>query len=504
MFDPLHEPSFHLELTGHAKPLPVLSFTGNEAINQPFEFLLDLHLDDCLLDTGSLLFRTAYFSFGAAGGGIHGLIQDLVPLHDPSTPGLWRLSLGPRLTCLARRSNQRLFSECTVPQILAQVLKEHGIGANLCRFELQGDYPTLELCTQYRETDLGFFQRLCEQHGIHYHFHHQRDAHCLVLFDNWPEDCAAGSLWIDGEARHAVSLFEVHVEGRGGWARARTEEAAVRAGGHLLVSGYADAASNGQWLISRVEHSGKPVAPVPYHNQLWLRPWGTSLAPAQPLQKPRMPGVQRGRVVSVDGVHRDSRHRVAVQFDWLYQGEGSAPSHCWLPISARRSAQALAGLVVGAELCVSFIEDDPDRPLISGIFRSPTYPLDNRSAPEVPLLHLQISRSAFMAQAPQVEVVGTGPALQERFRLGNSEVRFEPTQVILSSPRIHLQATPLNAVAEAEEGTQQEHQDWLKQIQDSQPLTLLCLIPGGGSFSHCRQGACACRMVAGPGLSGAA
>jgi type VI secretion system secreted protein VgrG len=504
MFDPLHEPSFHLELTGHAKPLPVLSFTGNEAINQPFEFLLDLHLDDCLLDTGSLLFRTAYFSFGAAGGGIHGLIQDLVPLHDPSTPGLWRLSLGPRLACLARRSNQRLFSECTVPQILTQVLKEHGIGANLCRFELQGNYPTLELCTQYRETDLGFFQRLCEQHGIRYHFHHRRDTHCLVLIDSWPEDCAADSLWIDGEASHAVSHFEVHVEGLGGGARARTEEAAVRAGGHLLVSGYAYAASHGQWLISRIEHAGTRASPVPYHNQLWLHPWGASLAPTQALQKPQMTGVQRGRVVSIDGAHRDSRQRVAVQFDWLYQGEGSAPSHCWLPISERFSAQALAGLMVGAELCVSFIEGDPDRPLISGIFRSPTYPLDNRSAPEAPLLHLQISRAAFMAQAPQVEVVGAGPALQEQFRLGSSEVRFEPAQVILSSPSIHLQAAPLDTVAEAGEGTEQEHQDWLKQVQDSQPLTLLCLIPGGGSFSHCRQGACACRMVVGPGLSGAA
>ena len=120
------------------------------------------------------------------------------------------------------------------------------------------------------------------------------------------------------------------------------------------------------------------------------------------------------------------------------------------------------------------------------------------------LLDIPSRQTVIEGLGDQVEVVGAGPGLQEQFRLGSSEVRFEPTQVILSSPRIHLQATPLNAVAEAEEGTQQEHQDWLRQIQDSQPLTLLCLIPGGGSFSHCRQGACACRMVAGPGLSGAA
>ena len=33
---------------------------------------------------------------------------------------------------------------------------------------------------------------------------------------------------------------------------------------------------------------------------------------------------------------------------------------------------------------------------------------------------------------------------------------------------------------------------WLK---SAQPLLLLCLIPGGGSYSHCRESICSCRLV---------
>ena len=503
MFDPLHEPSFHLELTGHPTPLEVLAFTGREAISQPFEFLLDPPLDQCQVDLRSLVFRSAWFGIGKAGGGVHGVILDLVPLHDAATPGLWRATLGPKLGCLARRRNQRLFSGLSLPQILKQVLKEHGIGAGARRFELQGDYPALDLCTQYRETDLQFFQRLCQQWGIRYHFEHRREGHCLVLVDRWPEECAPDSLWIDGEAGHANSRFELHADGQGGWAQVRTELADVRAGGHLLVSGYPQAASNGQWLISHIEHVGGRFLPRPYHNCLSVRPWNAPLAPAELLPKPRMSSVQRGWVVSVNGAHRDSRDRVAVQLECLYQGEGGRPSHCWMPLSSRLSEQADAALVVGAQVCVSFIEGDPDRPLISAVFHSSTHSQDNPAAQGEALLQLQISRDAFMGDAPQVDVLGAGPSDQPQFRVGSSEVRFDPTHVHLSSPSIQLQATP-GEEPDDDPAQAHGHQDWLRQIQGSQPLTLLCLIPGGGSFSQCRQTVCACRMALGPGVRGAA
>lgn len=72
MFDPLHEPSFRLEIAGQSQPLAVVAFSGSEAISQPYAFLLDLHLDERQLDLSSLMFRAAYLCFGTATSGIHG------------------------------------------------------------------------------------------------------------------------------------------------------------------------------------------------------------------------------------------------------------------------------------------------------------------------------------------------------------------------------------------------------------------------------------------------
>jgi type VI secretion system secreted protein VgrG len=41
-------------------------------------------------------------------------------------------------------------------------------------------------------------------------------------------------------------------------------------------------------------------------------------------------------------------------------------------------------------------------------------------------------------------------------------------------------------------------------LQSSEPLVLLCLLPGGGSFSHCAQSLCTCRAATQLGQSGAA
>jgi type VI secretion system secreted protein VgrG len=46
--------------------------------------------------------------------------------------------------------------------------------------------------------------------------------------------------------------------------------------------------------------------------------------------------------------------------------------------------------------------------------------------------------------------------------------------------------------------------DGLQQrLMSGEPLLLLCLIPGGGSFNHCSQSVCSCRLVTALEQSGA-
>lgn len=460
MFDSANEPSFRLEIAGQLQPFAVVAFTGSESISQPFAFQLDLQLDERRLDIASLMFRSAYLDFGDAGAGIHGQIHDLVQLHDDTLPALWRLCLGPKLACLAQRCNQRIFTELSVPQVLVRVLKEHGIDEKNCRFELRNDYPVQDFCTQYRESDLVFLQRLCEQERIHYHFQHHKRGHYLIFADSQRSLRPGDSATFDAlGTAPAVRRFKVHahadVAARDGArkpvAEGETDLPNVRSGMLLPLSGHPFADWNHLWLLTRVEHSGSQAQVPYYHNRIYAIPREAPVVPFCPGAKPRMNNVQRGWVVKVDEVRSDSAKRIAVQFDWLYQGEGARPSHCWLPVSAQLSAESVAGLTAGVEVCVSFVEGDPDQPLITGLFRRTALNVDSVLPPET---------------SPPSAVGEALPALED----------LPP----------------------------QGRHDLLALVQSSQPLVLLCLIPGGGSFMHCRQAICVCRTVAGLGQSGAA
>jgi type VI secretion system secreted protein VgrG len=254
----------------------------------------------------------------------------------------------------------------------------------------------------------------------------------------------------------AVRRFKVHahadVAGQGGAlkpvAEGETDLPNVRSGILMPLSGHPCADWNHLWLLTRVEHSGNQAQMPYYHNRICAIPWEMRFAAFCPSAKPRMNSVQRGWVVKVDDVRNACAQRIAVQFDWLYQGEGARPSHCWLPVSPQLSAETVAALTAGVEVCVSFIEGDPDRPLITGIFRGATLNADSGVPCEA---------------SPSLAV---GEALGDLPPLGRH--------------------------------------DLLTLVQSSQPLVLLCLIPGGGSFMHCREATCVCRVVAGHGQSGVA
>ncbi len=48
----------------------------------------------------------------------------------------------------------------------------------------EGDYPEIEYCVQYRESDLAFVSRLMEEFGLYTFYEHSRDKHDLILADS--------------------------------------------------------------------------------------------------------------------------------------------------------------------------------------------------------------------------------------------------------------------------------------------------------------------------------
>jgi type VI secretion system secreted protein VgrG len=442
MFDPVNEPSFRLDVEGLPDPFEVLAFTGREAISEPFVFDVDLLIDDPTLDLASLLYRPAFLHVGPAGSGFHGQLHELVQRDHDLAVRLCRVRLGPKLACLSLRFSQRMFSARSVPQILSQVLKEHGIAGKSRRFELSGDYPVREFCTQYRESDLQFIQRLCAQERLHYHFEHVERGHCVVFGDG-QEPFRFGESAVFQVESEQSAVRQFNLLGCAGqlaapMAEGRTDLTALRSGQLMPLSGHPIADCNHPWLLTHVEHQGSQDSTASYSNQIRAIHWQSPFVAPHCAVKPRMHSLQRAWVVNIDEACPDPSRPVAVQFDWLYQGEGAVPSHSWLPVAAELGDAAVTQLSEGAEVVVSFIEGDPDQPLITGF------------------LHLPSS----VEEAEEV-----GP--------------------------------PRTSATDDVEGL-------LELLQSSEPLMLLCLLPGGGSFNHCTQALCTCRAVQRFGQSGSA
>ncbi|MGN8345183.1 type VI secretion system Vgr family protein [Pseudomonas sp. SMV71] len=366
MSDPASESSFRLEIAGLPEPFVVLAFTGNEAISEPFVFEAQVLLGDPALDLQSLMYRSVWLSFGRGGQGIHGQLHQLV---QPRQGGACQVRIGPKLACLAQRFSQRVFSARSVPQIIRQVLKAHGIsGRSLC-LDLTGDYPLRDICTQYRESDLQFLQRVCAEAGIHFHFEHTRQGHSLVFADHRASFPPTGEVIYGGDAdAPAVRTFSVQTDTASALAaQGRSDLPALHCAQVLTLEGYSFAGWNRRWLLTKVEHRAQAGL---YGNHFQAIEWGVPFVVERVPAKPRMMSRQRGWVVEVDEPALQEAGRVAVQFDWAYQGEGASPSHCWLPLAPELAADGLGRLLDGTEVLVSFIEGDPDRPLVSAFLDS--------------------------------------------------------------------------------------------------------------------------------------
>ncbi|WP_423204651.1 type VI secretion system tip protein VgrG [Pseudomonas kribbensis] len=175
---------FRLTTDDFKHDFQVLSFSGSEAISEPFAFKVELVGTRPDADLPGLMHQQAFLAFDDHGHGIHGQIQHIGRGNIGERLTRYSLTLAPCLANLRHRVNQRIFQNLSVARIIAQILEEHGIHADRYRFQLGHPLPDREYCVQYNESDLHFIQRLCQEDGLHYHFRHSRDRHLLVFGDD--------------------------------------------------------------------------------------------------------------------------------------------------------------------------------------------------------------------------------------------------------------------------------------------------------------------------------
>lgn len=109
--------------------------------------------------------------------------------------------------------------------------------------------------------------------------------------------------------------------------------------------------------------------------------------PARTIPKPVVHGPQTAIVVGKAGeeIWTDKYGRVKLQFHWDREGQSDENSSCWVRVSQSWAGSNWGSIHIpriGQEVVVSFLEGDPDRPLITGrVYNEdcmPPYPLPDR------------------------------------------------------------------------------------------------------------------------------
>lgn len=143
----------------------VLRFSGREALSEPCRWTIDFTTPQTRLAPEEVLMKHATLRM-RSGKAVHGIITHSAWLSTTADQSHYRVELSSRLALLSRTRRCRVFQGRSVPEVVEQVLRDHGLEGADFDFRLERTYPARELITQWRETDLGFVQRILSEVGI--------------------------------------------------------------------------------------------------------------------------------------------------------------------------------------------------------------------------------------------------------------------------------------------------------------------------------------------------
>lgn len=482
MFNPANQTHFALTVGGIENTgLQVLNFEGKEVISKPYHFEITLVNRHIRYDITQLLSKPAFLSFTPDNeNGVHGVIMSVQRGAVGKDYTEFRVILAPRFAHLEKRTNQRIFQHKTVPQIISQILNEYGIieGAQH-EFRLKETYPERTYCVQYDETDAHFIQRLCQEEGIFYYFHHDPANHLMIFGDSnpvfstlpkairyaantgfvaddpvikafnvnltsktkratWrdynytntkiPEGEAEGqqSAKANGAIEPDIEFYDYpghFMDNARGKQLAQIEIERIRTD-HVLAEGYSDVPelhtgyyltidehpsldASGPWLLNSIVHQGKQPqvleefgeeqmatlsnslatdskAILPdsdfhqgYRNIFTATPKDVPWRPPLDYPKTRLYGSQTAKVVGPKGqeIYCDDYGSVKVQFHWDREGQFDENSSCWVRVGSNWAHNGYGTFTIpriGMEAVISFLEGDPDQPIITGCINNGT------------------------------------------------------------------------------------------------------------------------------------
>ncbi|HCQ48873.1 MAG TPA: type VI secretion system tip protein VgrG, partial [Achromobacter sp.] len=167
--------------------------TLREGVSRLFALTLDCLAASAELDVSGLLGKEITVSLLQADGSMrrwHAVVEGVDALGADGGLARYRLHAAPWMAALALRRDSFIYQDQSVQDIVSDIFADYPQAA--FAFDVTEALPARAACTQYRESDLQFVQRILAEAGLSYRFEHQQD-----------DGQAAG-----GGARHRVVIFD--------------------------------------------------------------------------------------------------------------------------------------------------------------------------------------------------------------------------------------------------------------------------------------------------------
>jgi type VI secretion system secreted protein VgrG len=175
---------FSFQIPGVPTRFSVTEFSVTESISLPFQ--LDVKMtskEDIPFE--EVMNRPALLtvSKGRSYRYFHGIINRFVYTEKNKDMMVYQASMVPSLWLLSLTQDCRVFQDKSVVEIVQSVLSQHPLSQSV-EFRLKRNYPPMDFCAQFQESNFDFISRLLEEEGIFYFFEHSKTKHTLVLADD--------------------------------------------------------------------------------------------------------------------------------------------------------------------------------------------------------------------------------------------------------------------------------------------------------------------------------
>lgn len=276
---------YHLTIPSCTTALDVEDFSGREGMSQLYCYTIHFTSAEKDIPASQLLRQSVTLTMGTGPlqslnpqKVVHGVITQAERLGGSPDQARYSIKLQPRLSLLENQfRSHRFFVDVSVPDVVKQVLTEHGFQGWEYAFVLKNTYPKREQINQYQESDLRFIQRLLAEVGIFFFFTLQPDTKTEVVHfgDSQAAFIQGATLPLNSPSgmsdSGAASVWGLEVRHRVAQASVTTKDYNHRVAQNLLQSTQVD--------MSRGAGEGINYGDV-YHYQLRHNEAGDRLDPA--------------------------------------------------------------------------------------------------------------------------------------------------------------------------------------------------------------------------------